>query len=288
MTSLISISRPRFWIYEFGAYIVGISAAAAVVGISSLPWILLIILAFYFTLPANLYIYGINDIYDYETDKQNPKKQEYEQLLEPTEHGFVWLSIFLTTLPLVLLLFILPMPVFAIWWFGLFLFFAAFYSAEPLRAKTTPGFDSLFSGAHYVATGVFGFYLAGAISINWWLVLASLLWTVAMHAYSAVPDVVADRMAGLQTIATELGSRNTIWFCLGAYTLAGLIATWQIGLVMLLPTIIYIVMMAISIPAHKKHELFAVYQYFPTLNTLVGMFLFFLPHLLTYLPALLR
>lgn len=33
------------------------------------------IFALYFVIAANIWIYGINDIYDYETDKLNPKKQ---------------------------------------------------------------------------------------------------------------------------------------------------------------------------------------------------------------------
>lgn len=70
---LIKISRPRFWIYEVGPYIIGIAAAAH--GDYS-AWLLLPTLVFFvfFTYPANIYIYGINDAYDYDTDKLNPKR----------------------------------------------------------------------------------------------------------------------------------------------------------------------------------------------------------------------
>ncbi len=43
--------------------------------------ILLVIILGYFTLPANLWIYGRNDIADGDTDIHNRKKREYENLL---------------------------------------------------------------------------------------------------------------------------------------------------------------------------------------------------------------
>jgi 4-hydroxybenzoate polyprenyltransferase len=47
-------------------------------GISTLRDNIIQVLLFglYFLIPANIRIYGINDIYDYETDKLNPKKVE--------------------------------------------------------------------------------------------------------------------------------------------------------------------------------------------------------------------
>ena len=70
---ILKISRPRFWIYELGPYIVGVVAAAQS---DHFVWLFpaVIIFFIFFAYPANIYIYGINDIYDYETDKLNPKK----------------------------------------------------------------------------------------------------------------------------------------------------------------------------------------------------------------------
>ena len=36
----------------------------------------------YFLIPANILIYGINDIFDYDTDKLNPKKGTYEAFID--------------------------------------------------------------------------------------------------------------------------------------------------------------------------------------------------------------
>jgi 4-hydroxybenzoate polyprenyltransferase len=53
----------------------------------------------YFTIPANLLIYGINDIADYDTDKKNPKKQAYESLLTPDKQKSMRSLIVVTNIP---------------------------------------------------------------------------------------------------------------------------------------------------------------------------------------------
>lgn len=102
----------------------------------------ILVFGLYFLVPANIWIYGINDIYDYETDKLNPKKQGYEALVEPKEHKKLWARIIGTTIPF---LFVLPLTIATYISFLLFLFFSAQYSATPIRAKGRPILDSLFS-----------------------------------------------------------------------------------------------------------------------------------------------
>ena len=67
--------------------------------------------------------------------------------------------------------------------------------------------------------------LAGA-AWTWQLVaviLAFALWGVASHAFGAVQDVVADREAGISSIATARGARWTVWFALACYAAAGVV-----------------------------------------------------------------
>ena len=73
LSYLLKISRPRFWIYLLGPYLIGIIAATDTVDILyTIPfWIGFL----YFLFPANLLIYGANDISDYQTDQHNQKKQ---------------------------------------------------------------------------------------------------------------------------------------------------------------------------------------------------------------------
>lgn len=216
---IIRLSRPRFWVYEFGTYALGVC-----IGVQSgggewyTPMIALF--ALFFLFPANLLIYGINDVFDYETDKLNPKKTGYEDLLVPALHNKVYTLIFLSNVFFVALAFFVPWK--ATVALGLFYFFAFFYSAPPIRAKARAFLDSFFSAGHYVVTGVFGYFLTGAEGSVVLPVCAGLCWAIAMHAYSAVPDIDADKASGINTIAITLGRHPTIILCGFLYTLAGL------------------------------------------------------------------
>lgn len=263
---IIRISRPRFWLYEAATFgLVGAVAGADSTLFLATPhfWIFF----FYFLIPANILIYGINDIFDYETDKFNQKKMEYEGLLAPHRRRAVWLWIIGSTTPF---LFFVPISAPLLLSFGAFLFFAVFYSAPPIRAKALPLFDSLFSAAHYVATGVFGYYLVGGTHFPLIGVIAGMLWAVAMHAYSAVPDITADAKAGLQTIAILVGKHKTILVCWFLYLLAALVAKELTPFSTLIGGVVYSYLMWRSLKATTEAELFRLYTYFPTVNTLVG------------------
>lgn len=266
-TRILSISRPHFWLYECGTFFIGVLIGYLVNGINLSPEVF--IFGFYFLIPANILIYGINDVYDYETDMKNPKKVEYEDVLMPEHHRTVKLWILATNIPFVVYgLFISPQAFIALL---LFVFFAYFYSSPPIRAKARPLFDSFFSGSHYVMTGVFGYLLVVAdwSLVNWVIVGSALLWTFAMHAYSAVPDIQADRDSDVSTVATLLEKEKTLWLCMALYILAfvggALYSSWWF-VVLVVP---YVIFVALSLKADDA-KLFKLYKYFPYLNAAVG------------------
>jgi 4-hydroxybenzoate polyprenyltransferase len=268
---IISISRPRFWIYEFGTFVFGaIAAFGPFLDLLSFP---VIFFGFYFLIPANILIYGINDIFDYETDKLNPKKVAYEELLEPKDQKKVWYWIIATNIPFIIGAFWLPFP--ALISFIAFLFFASFYSAKPIRAKAIPFLDSLFSASHYIATGVFGYYLLGGNMFPITGVIAGIFWAIAMHAYSAVPDIQADKDAGLSTIATMLREKNTIILCLLLYGISGYLGYMKLGIGVGIYGIIYITLMLISLKKVRVNgeNIFSLYRLFPYINLSAGAIL---------------
>jgi len=276
---LLKISRPRFWIYEIGPYLIGI-AAATHFELSAWLFLSTFIFLFFFTYPANIYIYGINDIFDYETDKLNPKKTSYESLVMPDEWPKLWKNIILFCLPFLIYSFFI-LKIEALIAFLAFFFFAGFYSAPPIRAKARPFLDSFFSAGHYVATAVFSYLLINNIqdrSFSWEILgictLAGLLWSIAMHAYSAVPDIQADRDANLETIATKLEKRNTIILCAVFYLLSGVLVFQFLGIISIILAIIYVAFMIRSLKTSDE-ELFKIYTYFPKINSVVGMIIFF-------------
>lgn len=274
LSRLLRISRPRFWLYEAGTFLVGCAIAYAEGSLASASLFVLIGFFVYFLIPANLYIYGINDIFDYETDKLNPKKVAYEALVMPSEHPALWRAIVLSTLPFLALLYGASTP--ALLGFAAFLFFAAFYSAPPIRAKAIPVLDSVFSAGHYVATGVFAYLLAGGSQLALAPIAASMAWAIAMHAYSAVPDIAADTASGVPTIATALGKQVTIILCALLYAAAAFLSFAYLGAYALVLLTIYLLLMAASYVARSEQRLFSIYTVFPLVNALGGMTLFFM------------
>lgn len=267
--------------YELGPYIIGI--VSAVTAISDTSWISppLIIFLIFFLYPANIYIYGINDIYDYETDLLNPKKVSYESLVLPSERKFLFTHIALVSIPFFIYAFYIGIPLYILITFLSFFFFAGFYSAPPIRAKGRAFFDSIFSAGHYVATGLFSYlltlYLTGN-SVSWVptivCVTAALFWAISMHAYSAVPDIQADRDAKLSTIAISLGKNKTIILCAILYALSGILSFAYLGFTSLILSLVYVVFMIASLKTDDR-QLFKIYTYFPIINTLSGMIIFF-------------
>jgi len=247
--------------------------AAAGIKLDSTTTVLAIIFAIYFLFPANLLIYGINDIYDYDTDKLNPKKIAYETLVVPEEQKDLFRKIFLFNIPFIIGLFFINWH--AIVALAFFVFFACFYSATPIRAKARPILDALFSAGHYVATGVFGYYLVGGTGLPLIGIAAGVSWAVAMHAFSAVPDIQADTAGGLATIATKLGGKSTIVLCALLYALSAILAKASVGPWTLIFGAIYVGLMAAALAFQKdERKLFGLYKLFPTINTAIGGIIF--------------
>jgi 4-hydroxybenzoate polyprenyltransferase len=216
---LLISSRPVSWIntaYPF---------AAAYVVTAREPDAALVVGTLFFLVPYNLAMYGINDVFDYESDLRNPRKGgAHGAVLDRRLHRATLWAAGLSCLPFVAVLVILGSP--ASWVvLAVSLFFVVFYSAPPLRLKERPFADSVTSSIHFFSPAVYGLVLAGAVW-TWQLVAviaAFALWGVASHAFGAVQDVVADREAGIASIATARGARWTVRFALFCYTGAGLV-----------------------------------------------------------------
>lgn len=269
---LMNISRPRFWIYVLGTFMVGAIAAGDPRLLDLETLIILGVLFWFFTYPANLMIYGVNDIYDYDTDKHNPKKIKYEELVEPKDQRALWWNIILWVVPFFSVLFWLNWQ--ASLAFLIFNIASVYYSATPIRAKANPPLDIIFSSVIYISPAVVGFFATGSTHISWLGVAGGLLWAMAMQTYSAVPDIEADTKGGVQTLATVFGQRGALWFCLFAYAMATVIGFVLLGWIPLVLGLIYLAMVIIAMI--KPEKTFLIYKKFPLVNAAFGMILFFL------------
>jgi 4-hydroxybenzoate polyprenyltransferase len=198
----------------------------------------------------------------------------------PQEWPKIWRSIILFCVPFLIYgFFVLDTK--SLFAFLLFFFFAGFYSATPVRAKARPFLDSIFSAGHYIATALFSYLMVSYLlnqNISWSILsictLAGMFWSIAMHAYSAVPDIQADKDAKLETIATKLGRNKTIILCAILYALSGILVFQYIGIVSIILGLVYVAFMLKSIKTTDK-QLFKIYTYFPKINSLAGMIIFF-------------
>ncbi len=179
----------------------------------------------FFLVPYNLAMYGINDVFDYESDLRNPRKGGVEgALLDPRMHRPTIIAAVVTTVPFLVFLVIVGSP---LSWLvlAISMFAVVAYSAKGLRFKERPFLDSLTSSTHFVSPAVYGLVLAGAtFTPQLWAVLAAFfLWGIASHAFGAVQDIVADREASISSIATVIGGKATVRFAILAYALGGVL-----------------------------------------------------------------
>lgn len=260
---LLKLSRPRFWLYLGGPALLGlISGSNSPEQLTSFENLLVFL---YFFFPANIMLYGINDFFDRDIDEENPKKDGKEASY--TSHSFTDLSIVASTIMILPLTYFLGpvsyLPTVA------FLFLSVFYSAPPFRFKTKPFLDSLSNGLYLmpfviVYTGITNSYPPFLTVIGGWL------WTMAMHTFSAIPDINPDRKAGIRTTATFLGRKKTYIYCGLVWTLSAVIMglwNWRVSLVF---SIYPILLAAFYFSDLSDSE---AYWYYPWINAILGMIL---------------
>jgi 4-hydroxybenzoate polyprenyltransferase len=216
LRALLVSSRPLSWVntaYPFAA------AYLLTAGID----VTLVVGTLFFLVPYNLAMYGINDVFDFESDLRNPRKGGAEGgVLDRSMHRATLVAAAATTVPFLVYLVIVGSPLSTLV-LAASMFALLAYSVPVLRFKERPVLDSVTSSIHFVSPGVFGLVLAGAsFTPQLVAVLAAfLLWGIASHAFGAVQDVVADRAAGIASIATAFGARATVRLSVAIYLAAG-------------------------------------------------------------------
>lgn len=214
---VLTLSRPRFWLYLAGPALLGLVLGAE--NISQLYSFENILLFLYFLIPANIMLYGVNDYFDRDIDEDNPKKDDKETSYREnlTTDFIVGLSASLSV-PVAL---ILPSEAYPA--MISFLLLSLFYSAPPLRFKARPFLDSLSNGLYILPLAVTYTALTQSFPPAT-IFLAGWLWTMAMHTFSAIPDMVPDRKAEIKTTATFLGRKNTYIYCTVVWSLSSIVA----------------------------------------------------------------
>ncbi len=273
-----------------------------------LSLVLLVFLAVldYFIFGANLLIYWVNDIADADTDQRNEKKGTYEVLLKKQEVHQLRQSIINITIADLVILTILFLVVVLMqareyatadgtsiarhfvetlaWygqtqWIRVVVFFALFfltsiyYSWGPIRAKARPYRDGI-SNVLYIIPWLIGYsmfwWALSAINRQWFL--AWWLRCIAMHAFSAIPDIHADKKVWLQTTAVVLGKTRTLEYCGLLWAWAAILAFPLLGVRSLILFTCYFLMLLWSYTS----SIVTIYRWFPLVNAVVGFIIFLL------------
>jgi 4-hydroxybenzoate polyprenyltransferase len=100
LKEILVVSRPFWWVNTSAPFVASYFIIAGLV-----DWTLAVGVLF-FAFGYNLMMYGINDIYDYESDILNPRKTGVDgSVLAKTKHPTLWKWIFVVNIPLLIWLF---------------------------------------------------------------------------------------------------------------------------------------------------------------------------------------
>lgn len=225
LKKLLLTSRPVSWINTAFPFAAGYLVLGGNVDL------LFYIGTLYFLIPYNLLMYGINDVFDYESDIKNPRKGGAEGAVTAKKFHPIIINVAIAlNLPLLIILIIMSKSLIASLVLMLVVFFVIAYSMGGLRFKEKPILDSITSSMHFVGPLLYAMALLNFPQEAWPYIIAFFLWGIASHAFGAVQDIVPDRKANISSIATVLGARKTVNFAIAFYIISVLIVAFQGGL----------------------------------------------------------
>nr|WP_246030995.1 UbiA family prenyltransferase [Rhodoluna limnophila] len=227
---MITISRPVLWINTIGTTLMAVWLTGDLWRWDSI-WLLI-----WVTLPFNLLIYGINDIFDQETDNINIRKGGFGGAkIDPREVPWITWGVILTNAPF-LIFFGLNYSLEANIWIWAYSITFLFYSAPPARFKGRPFLDSI-SNADYAFPLAFVPLALGEEPI-WLAVFALMAWSLAKHTYDAIQDIDEDAFVGIKTTAVYLGvNKSLVW--VGFWWIVSTILFWFVNIPLALANLAY-------------------------------------------------
>jgi 4-hydroxybenzoate polyprenyltransferase len=219
---LIQVSRPIIWPVLPLVYLLGLHAASAPIRTTAIVQMLLL------TFPMNLIGCGLNDIFDYESDRRSPRRRAiWGAVVGAAERPIVW-NAALCMMPLVLLgsvatrnwnNFVATVSLLLVAWI---------YSVPPARLKERPPLDSVANGLGYFLLPLVMGYSLGAdprsMPLRYYLLA---LCVGGVHALATAADYAADKSAGHRTLATVYSRRVAAAVCFASFFIAWLLGDFQ-------------------------------------------------------------
>jgi 4-hydroxybenzoate polyprenyltransferase len=216
---LVQVSRPIIWPVLPLVYGLGLNASHGPLRVAAIIQIVLL------TFPMNLVGCGLNDIYDYESDRRSPRRRAvWGAIVQSEDRPLVFRAVS-AMVPLIVLGACITRNWNNIAATVLLVLVAWLYSVPPLRLKERPPLDSLANGLGY-----FLLPFAMGYSLNadpWTMPLKYYLLALCVcgvHALAAAADYEADRAAGHRTLAVKFGRRAAV-----AVAFAAFLTAWMLG-----------------------------------------------------------
>jgi 4-hydroxybenzoate polyprenyltransferase len=219
---LIQVSRPIIWPVLPLVYCLGLNASHAPLNAAAIIQIVLL------TFPMNLVGCGLNDIYDYESDRRSSRRRAVWGAVVRNEDRPLVYRASLAVMPIIVLGACLTRN-----WDNIaatvsLLLVAWLYSVPPLRLKERPLLDSLANGFGYFLLPFTMGYCLNAnpreMPLKFYLLA---LCVCGVHALATTADFDADRAAGHRTIAVAFGRRAAAAIAFVAFSLTFLFADFH-------------------------------------------------------------
>jgi 4-hydroxybenzoate polyprenyltransferase len=216
---LIQVSRPIIWPVLPLVYALGINASHAEWTAAAIAQMALL------TFPMNLIGCGLNDIYDYESDRRSTRRRAvWGALVKHDDRPFIWQACIAMMPPVIFGACITRN------WDNMvatvtLVLGAWLYSVPPVRLKERPPLDSISNGlGYFLLPFVMGYSLEAnprEMPLRYYLLGLSVC---GIHALATAADYEADRTAGHKTLAVVFGRRTAT-----AVAFATFFVTWLAG-----------------------------------------------------------
>ncbi|HEX4415212.1 MAG TPA: UbiA family prenyltransferase [Lacipirellulaceae bacterium] len=209
---LIQVSRPIVWPVLPLVYILGLRAACAQWNANVVAQLVLL------TFPMNLIGCGLNDIYDYDSDRRSTRRRAiWGAVVTPDNQSLVFracaammpLMVFSALLTRNRDNFVATVALVVMAWA---------YSVPPYRLKERPPLDSLANGlGYFLFPLMMGYSLGGDpryMPVRYYLLA---LCVAGVHALATAADYDADRAVGHRTLAVAFGRRSAAALAFAAF-----------------------------------------------------------------------
>lgn len=233
---LIQVSRPIIWPVLPLVYGLGLHAAHAPLGAAAITQMLLLIF------PINLLGCGLNDIYDYESDRRSTRRRAVWGAVVDDENRSLVFRAAVAMALLIALGACLARNTANVIATIMLIATAWLYSVPPARLKERPPLDSLANGlGYFLLPFVMGYSLNAdprTMPPKYYLLA---LCVCGVHALATAADYDADRAAGHRTLAVSFGRRTA-----AAIACATFLAAWLFGDFESLAVRVYIIVCTIA------------------------------------------